>query len=176
MVRRSNPGGDEIFRTCPDRSWNPSSFLYIGYRVFHGGKERPGCDADPSSPSSALVCTRVHFTCTFIELNITIAVRADTSLNDFCDSRLTYSRFIKFGVFRVTMKKVPLEYNMYFVMQPPHFVSRELGLSPFHVYPNNKCHNGSVCTYSHIILVTVLIILLLYDLYNSILRIFRHTQ
>jgi len=33
----------------------PPSFLDNGYRVFPGGKERPGCDADPSPPSSALV-------------------------------------------------------------------------------------------------------------------------
>ena len=25
------PGGCEIFRTCPDRSWVPPSFLYNGY-------------------------------------------------------------------------------------------------------------------------------------------------
>jgi hypothetical protein len=29
--------------------------VYNGYRVFPGGKERPGRDADPSPPSSALV-------------------------------------------------------------------------------------------------------------------------
>jgi len=46
--RGSNPGGGEIFRTCPDRPWGPRSFLYNGYRVFPGGKERPGRDADPS--------------------------------------------------------------------------------------------------------------------------------
>jgi hypothetical protein len=51
----SNPGGDEIFCTCPDRPWGPSSLLYNGYRVFTGGKERPGRDADPSPPSSAVV-------------------------------------------------------------------------------------------------------------------------
>jgi hypothetical protein len=34
----SNPGGGEIFRTRPDRSWGPSSLLYNGYRVFPGGK------------------------------------------------------------------------------------------------------------------------------------------
>ena len=45
----------EIFRTCPDRSWGPPSPLYNGYRVFPGGKERPGRDADPSPPSSAVV-------------------------------------------------------------------------------------------------------------------------
>jgi len=49
MVRGSNPGGDEIFHTCPDRPWGPPSLLYNGYRVFRGGKERPGRDADPSS-------------------------------------------------------------------------------------------------------------------------------
>ena len=38
----------EIFRTCPDRPWGQPSLLYNGYRVFPGGKERPGRDADPS--------------------------------------------------------------------------------------------------------------------------------
>ena len=37
-VRRSNPGGGEIFRTRPDRPWGPSSLLYNGYRVFPRGK------------------------------------------------------------------------------------------------------------------------------------------
>jgi hypothetical protein len=54
-VRGSNPGGGEIFRTCPDRPWGPPILLYNGYRVFPGGKERPGRDADPSPPSSAMV-------------------------------------------------------------------------------------------------------------------------
>jgi len=55
-------------------------YLYNGYRVFPGGKQRPGRDADPSPPSSAVVmttlwavrpvqslsaCTRVLFTFTF---------------------------------------------------------------------------------------------------------------
>jgi len=38
----------EILRTCPDRPWGPPSLLYNGYRVFPGGKERPGRDAEPS--------------------------------------------------------------------------------------------------------------------------------
>jgi len=46
--------GGEIFRACPDRPWGPPSLLYKGYRVFPGGKERPGRDADPSPPSSAV--------------------------------------------------------------------------------------------------------------------------
>ena len=41
------PAGGEIFRTCPDRLWGPPNLLYNGYRVFLGGKERPGSDADP---------------------------------------------------------------------------------------------------------------------------------
>jgi len=49
-LRRSNPGGGEIFRTCQDRPWGPSRLLHNGYRVFPGGKERPGRDADPSPP------------------------------------------------------------------------------------------------------------------------------
>ena len=47
--------GIETFRTCPDRPWGPPSLLYNGYRVFPGGKERLGRDADSSLPSSALV-------------------------------------------------------------------------------------------------------------------------
>jgi len=46
--------GSEIFRTCPDRPWGPPSLLYNGHRIFPGGKERPGRDADPSPPSSAV--------------------------------------------------------------------------------------------------------------------------
>ena len=37
-VRGSNPGGGEIFRTCPDRPWGQPSPLYNGYQVFPGGK------------------------------------------------------------------------------------------------------------------------------------------
>ena len=33
----------------------PPSLLYNGYRVFSVGKERPGREADPSSPPSAVV-------------------------------------------------------------------------------------------------------------------------
>ena len=47
--------GGEIFRTCLDRPWGPSSLYYNWYRVFPGGKERPGRDADPSPSSSAVV-------------------------------------------------------------------------------------------------------------------------
>ena len=45
----------EIFRTRPDRPWSQPSLLYNGHRVFPGGKERPGRDADPSPPSITVV-------------------------------------------------------------------------------------------------------------------------
>ena len=35
--------------------WGPPSLLYKGYRVFPGGKERPGRDADPLTSSTAVV-------------------------------------------------------------------------------------------------------------------------
>ena len=58
------PVGGEIFRTCPDRPWGPPSLLYNGYRVFPGGKERPGRDADPSPPSIAVVMKGQSYTST----------------------------------------------------------------------------------------------------------------
>ena len=54
-VRGLNPGGGEIFRTCPDRPWGPPILLYNGYRVFPGGKERQGREANPSPLSSAVI-------------------------------------------------------------------------------------------------------------------------
>jgi len=51
----SNPGGGEIFRTCPDGPWGPHGLLYNGHRVLPGGKERPVPDADYSPPPSAVV-------------------------------------------------------------------------------------------------------------------------
>jgi hypothetical protein len=51
-VRGSNPGGGEIFRTCPGQPFGPPNLLYNGYRVFPGGRKRLGRDADPSPPSA----------------------------------------------------------------------------------------------------------------------------
>jgi len=58
-VCRSNPGGGEIFLTRPDRSWGPPILLYIGYRVFPGGKVAGG-GFDHQPPSSAEVKERVE--------------------------------------------------------------------------------------------------------------------
>ena len=86
-VRGSNPGGGEIFRTCPDRPCGPPSLLYNGYRVFPGVKSGQGVTptphpllvpwsrkgrAIPLLPVGAVrpvqslsACTRVTFTFTF---------------------------------------------------------------------------------------------------------------
>ena len=64
LIRGSNPGGGEIFRISPHRLWGTSSLLYNGYRVFLGGKERPGRDADPSPLSSTVVKKRWSYSST----------------------------------------------------------------------------------------------------------------
>ena len=57
-------GWGEIFRTRADRPWDPPRLLYNGYRVFPGGKERPGRESDPSPPSSAVVKKQQRYTST----------------------------------------------------------------------------------------------------------------
>ena len=42
MVRWSNSGGTEIFRTNADRPWGTLSLLYNGYQVSFQGIKRPG--------------------------------------------------------------------------------------------------------------------------------------
>jgi len=61
MVRGRIPVGTK-FSARPDRPWGPPSLLYNGYRVFPGGKERPGRTADPSPPSSAAVMEEKSYT------------------------------------------------------------------------------------------------------------------
>ena len=58
-VRGPNPGGGEIFRTCPDRPWGPPSLLYNGYWVFPGGNAA-GKWRWPPTPTSAEVKERVE--------------------------------------------------------------------------------------------------------------------
>jgi len=58
----SNPGGDEIFR--PSRPALGPSPLYNGYRLFPGGKLRPGRAADHLPLSSAAVMEEQSYTCT----------------------------------------------------------------------------------------------------------------
>jgi hypothetical protein len=60
MVRGSNPGGDEVFCTCLDRSCGPLNLLHNGYRVSFSGVKRPGRGVDHPPPSSAEVKERVQ--------------------------------------------------------------------------------------------------------------------
>ena len=51
-----------IFSASPDRTWGPPSLLQNGYRVFPGGKVRPGRAADHLPPSSAAVMEEQSYT------------------------------------------------------------------------------------------------------------------
>jgi len=58
-VRGSNPGGGEIFRTCPDLLWGPPNLLHNEYQVLPGGKAARAWHWPPT-PSSAEVKERVE--------------------------------------------------------------------------------------------------------------------
>ena len=62
-VRDRIPVGTR-FSARPDRPWGPPSLLSNGYRVFPGGKVRPGRAADHSPPSSAAVQEEQSYTST----------------------------------------------------------------------------------------------------------------
>ena len=63
-VRGSNPGGGEIFRTCPDRPWGPPSLLYNGYWVFAGVKSGWGMMLTPHPLLVPLVMKEWSYTST----------------------------------------------------------------------------------------------------------------
>jgi len=69
-----NPGGGEIFRTLPDRSWDPPSPLYNGYRVSFPGVKRPECDFDHPTASSAEVKANVELYCSVLVTRVLKAV------------------------------------------------------------------------------------------------------
>ena len=74
------------------------------------------------------------------------------------------------------MKTEQMEHNIYFVIQPLHYVSRILGLSPFHIDPNYTFRNKCRCTFCHIIQATMMILLLLYGLYINVLTIVEYSD
>jgi hypothetical protein len=59
--RGSNPGGGEIFRTWPDRLWEPHILLYNGYRISFPGVKGMWRGLDHPPPSSAEVKERVEY-------------------------------------------------------------------------------------------------------------------
>jgi hypothetical protein len=88
IVRGSNAGGGEIFRTCPDRPWGPPSPCIMGTGSFPGVKSDRGVTLTPHllllpwsckgraipvlplwavRPVQSLsVCIRVHFTLPYL--------------------------------------------------------------------------------------------------------------
>jgi hypothetical protein len=76
-VRGSNPGEARF-------PWSPPSFLYNGYRVFPGGKVRPGRAADHSPPSSAAVMEDYSYTSTH-SLDQNRACNGNTSPYTICN-------------------------------------------------------------------------------------------
>ena len=59
-VRGSNTGGGEIFRTCPEQPWGPTSLLCDEYRVHFSGVKRPGPGVDHPPSFSAEVKERLE--------------------------------------------------------------------------------------------------------------------
>ena len=120
-VRGSNPGGGEIFRTCPVWLWDTPSLLYNGYRVSPRGKERPGRDADSSPPSSAIghervelystyglyslyrasVSTRVHFTLCVYRALCKVYYTDQPLHNMFINDKFLYRNLTSFVTFAV---------------------------------------------------------------------------
>ena len=102
-VRGSNPGGGEVFRTCPDWPWEPPCLLYNRYRFFPGGKSGRGVTLTPQlllvpwswkvraipllpllavrPVQSFSACTRVHITFTFTSYSYIIYEYSSTVLS-----------------------------------------------------------------------------------------------
>jgi hypothetical protein len=83
----SNPGGDEIFRTHPDRRWGPYSLLYNWYQVSFPGIKRPERGVGHSPLSCAEVKERVELylypiwaIMSYSGVNVTVFLNSPTRL------------------------------------------------------------------------------------------------
>ena len=119
------------FSARPDLPWGPPSLLYNGYRVFTGGRVRPGRDADPSPPSSAVVKKEYSYTSTppitrtactepqclyskAIPLLHLWAVRPVQNLSACTVQLYLYSPYGPYGLYRAS---VPVQYS--YTSTPP---------------------------------------------------------
>ena len=133
-VRVLNPGGGEIFCTCPDRPWGPRSLLYNGYRVFPGVKSGRSVTLSPDpllmpwsrkrraipllplwavQPVQNLsACTRVHFT--FITLPQSLNQSINQSINPLacteCGDSLPFSGASSIPPCHTLFPATPLHY------------------------------------------------------------------
>jgi hypothetical protein len=83
-VQGSNPGGDEIFRTCPDRPWGLPSLLYNGTGSFPVVESGQGVTLTPyallvprskiQSRGIPLLCLRAFVACENGETYLTITL------------------------------------------------------------------------------------------------------
>ena len=151
-VRRSNPGGGEIFRTCADRLWGPPSLLYNGYGVFPGVK-RPGCGVDHPPPSSAEVKERVELCMHFLSgpwwsvlgwtlpFTFTLLCRSESSYDEclslciihaYSGAALTSHLHVPFNVIRIYWLLLPYS---------------QLCVRLFEVTPSNGVRNLIMCPF-----------------------------
>jgi hypothetical protein len=105
-----------------------------------------------------------------VSLKNTISLTADTSVGSVVWYVLSVFACVG-GLFwlRSTMTKSSNEYNIYFIIQPLHFMSKIFGLSPLHIDPEHDCDNKRTCTCFHVSLATFMMALLIYGLYHSII-------
>jgi hypothetical protein len=91
MVRGSNPGGGEVFRTRPDRPWGPLSLLYNGYGVTVPGVLRPRRGVDHTTPHLAPRLKKEYsYTCT-PPLDLHGLFEVDLYIYQFCFQTLAAS-------------------------------------------------------------------------------------
>jgi hypothetical protein len=104
-VRESNHCAVEIFRTRPDRPWNPPIFPQNGYRVSFPGVERPGRDVDHPPLSNAKAKERIDLYFCFpsrpswFVLGCTLPFNFYKTKNEMCEANSTYCKEKKFTVF-----------------------------------------------------------------------------
>jgi hypothetical protein len=104
------------------------------------------------------------------------AVPVRTGISFSCLTPILHTRVFKVWWRIIATKKEPLEHNFYFVIQPLHFVSRILGLSPFHIDPNYTFRDKAGCTFCHITQATVMILQSLCGACNSVLTLGEYNE
>jgi len=114
MIRGSNSGVGENFRTRPDGTWGPPSLLYNGYWVFLRCKTA-GASRWPPTPSSAEVKERVELylystsgpSWPVTEWTLPLSLPFVSPLYFFNFSNLSPGEAIQIAPFKVTLFALP---------------------------------------------------------------------